>query len=115
MISRAYPCTVVLIVMNVISYWALPAGTEYNLAFRVDAVISKAEVWRCISFQFVHLGIGHLLGNMIGVWIFGAIVERRLGPHRWRVGGLVFDKQIAAECGFGGGTFLILNSKPSAF
>lgn len=35
-----------------------------------------AEVWRLITFQFVHAGTGHFLWNMIGLYFFGPPLER---------------------------------------
>src|SRR6516162_7090715 len=51
-----------------------------------------------ISYQFFHADIGHLLGNMIFLWVFGDDIERALGGARYLlfylaagiVGGLVF-------------------------
>jgi membrane associated rhomboid family serine protease len=51
-----------------------------------------------VTYQFFHADIGHLLGNMIFLWVFGDDIERALG--RWRflvfylvtgvIGGLAF-------------------------
>jgi membrane associated rhomboid family serine protease len=51
-----------------------------------------------ITYQFFHADIGHLLGNMIFLWVFGDDIERALGRARYLVfylatgviGGLVF-------------------------
>jgi membrane associated rhomboid family serine protease len=51
-----------------------------------------------ITYQFFHADIGHLLGNMIFLWVFGDDIERALGRIRYLVfylatgvlGGLVF-------------------------
>src|SRR5258708_22898259 len=51
-----------------------------------------------ITYQFFHADIGHLLGNMIFLWVFGDDIERALGRSRYLVfylltgviGGLVF-------------------------
>ncbi|MEM9084114.1 MAG: rhomboid family intramembrane serine protease [Planctomycetota bacterium] len=36
------------------------------------------EIWRLVTFQFLHAGIFHLLFNMIVLFFFGPIVERHL-------------------------------------
>ncbi len=41
------------------------------------------EVWRFLSFQFLHHDWLHLFFNMFGLWLFGAMVERRLGFKRY--------------------------------
>jgi len=51
-----------------------------------------------VTYQFFHADIGHLLGNMIFLWVFGDDIERALGPARYLIfylasgviGGLVF-------------------------
>jgi membrane associated rhomboid family serine protease len=51
-----------------------------------------------ITYQFFHADIGHLLGNMIFLWVFGDDIERALGRSRYLafylltgvIGGLVF-------------------------
>jgi len=44
----------------------------------------ELEVWRLVTFQFLHAHdtILHLLFNMIGLFFFGPIVERGLGSRR---------------------------------
>ncbi len=42
--------------------------------------------WSFITYQFIHSGVIHLLGNMIFLWVFGPNVEDRLG----RIGFLAF-------------------------
>ncbi|TWU00555.1 Rhomboid family protein [Botrimarina colliarenosi] len=39
------------------------------------------EEW--ILSPFLHAGFGHLLGNMIFLWVFGLVVEGKLGPARF--------------------------------
>jgi len=36
------------------------------------------EIWRFLSFQFLHANINHLIFNMIGLWFFGPVVEQAL-------------------------------------
>lgn len=40
------------------------------------------EVWRMITFQFLHGGVNHLLFNMIALWFFGPLVEQRMGTKQ---------------------------------
>lgn len=40
------------------------------------------EVWRFVTFQFLHADISHLLFNMIGLWFFGPIVESSLRSRK---------------------------------
>jgi membrane associated rhomboid family serine protease len=51
-----------------------------------------------VTYQFFHADLGHLLGNMIFLWVFGDDIERALGRLRYllfylasgTIGGLVF-------------------------
>ena len=57
-----------------------------------------AAVATLVSYQFFHADIGHLVGNMIFLWVFGDDIERALGRRRFlafyllsgAAGGLVF-------------------------
>lgn len=41
------------------------------------------EVWRFVTFQFLHANLTHLLFNMMGLYFVGAIVEQFLGGRRY--------------------------------
>lgn len=41
------------------------------------------EFWRFVSFQFLHANLMHLLFNMIGLFLFGRLVEQYLGSKRY--------------------------------
>jgi len=45
--------------------------------------IENLQVWRFITFQFLHGSLGHLIGNMLGIYFFGPLVEDRLGRRRF--------------------------------
>ena len=51
--------------------------------FSAAKAIVGLQVWRFITFQFLHASIGHLLGNMIGLFFFGPIVEAQFGGRRY--------------------------------
>lgn len=62
----------------------------------------RLEVWRLVTFQFLHGGPIHLFFNMFALWIFGPLVEQQLGRKRY----LAFY----LTCGiFGGLMYLVLN------
>ena len=39
--------------------------------------------WQVASYAFLHGSIGHLFFNMLGLWMFGAELERLWGPKRF--------------------------------
>lgn len=77
--------TVLLIVANVIIFfYELSLGRELNrFIFQFGAipysVIHHATYPTLISSMFLHGGFGHLLGNMLYLWIFGDNVEDVFG------------------------------------
>jgi rhomboid family protein len=62
----------------------------------------RMQVWRLITFQFLHASIMHIFFNMFGLWVFGGLVETHLGRKRYAAFYLV--------CGiFGGLAYLTLS------
>jgi membrane associated rhomboid family serine protease len=51
--------------------------------FSVDKAIYHGQIWRLITFQFLHASPTHLFMNMIGLFLFGQIVEGQFGPRRY--------------------------------
>lgn len=43
----------------------------------------KHWVWQFFTYMFVHGSFWHLLSNMLGVFIFGRIVERKIGTKEF--------------------------------
>lgn len=62
----------------------------------------ELQVWRFVTFQFLHAGVTHIFFNMFGLYIFGGVVERYLGPRRYLAYYLVTGI-------FGGVLYLALN------
>ncbi len=60
----------------------LESVVERKLALTPLALIA-GHVWQFFTFQFLHVGIGHLLGNLLGLWFFGRFVEQVLGTKRF--------------------------------
>ena len=52
-------------------------------AFTIRDTILHAQLWRLLTFQFLHAGLWHLLVNMIGLYMFGPVVELTLGTRRF--------------------------------
>ncbi len=43
----------------------------------------EGELWRIISYQFVHANLQHILFNMVGLFYFGPLVESAMGERRF--------------------------------
>ena len=76
-----------LVVVNLLIYLVGLVGYYIDLMPR-DAIASwghyhsqQFQVWQLITYQFIHdpYGFGHILFNMIFLWVFGNAVESRLG------------------------------------
>src|SRR6185437_4949094 len=39
--------------------------------------------WQVVTYLFIHAGIGHVLWNMLALWMFGADLERAWGTRRF--------------------------------
>jgi len=46
-------------------------------------VLLDGQVWRLLTFQFLHGGAIHILGNMFLLWMFGRAVEFQIGTRRF--------------------------------
>jgi len=49
----------------------------------IDKAIYHGQIWRFLTFQFLHASPWHLIANMIGLYFFGPIVEGQFGPRRF--------------------------------
>jgi membrane associated rhomboid family serine protease len=51
--------------------------------FSASTAIAGLQLWRLVSFQFLHANLAHLIFNMIGLYFFGSAVESYLGSRRF--------------------------------
>src|ERR1700732_4453924 len=42
-------------------------------------VINRFRVWQLVTYMFLHGGFGHILWNMLALWMFGADLENVWG------------------------------------
>lgn len=76
--------TIGLIVVNTLAFFfvefgVLPIDGPWILWY---GELNPAQ-W--LGSAFMHAGLGHLLGNMIFLWVFGLVVEGKLGPAKFLV------------------------------
>jgi membrane associated rhomboid family serine protease len=74
-----------LIVLNVAVFiFTLLGGTEaIEFLGLSSGGLARFQIWRLVTYMFVHGGIWHLFFNMWGLYLFGTPVEQRLGPKRF--------------------------------
>lgn len=58
------------------------------------------QVWRLITYQFLHSGLPHIFFNMLALFFFGPTLERHWGTKKF----LIFY----LSCGAAGGVFYVL-------
>lgn len=81
-----------------------PLGAMIYSLFEVDAtsVPRALQLWRLVSYQFLHdpNDIGHIILNMLGLYILGPTLERHWGSKRFL--------KFYLGCGMAGGLFYFL-------
>jgi membrane associated rhomboid family serine protease len=83
---RMWSITTWLIVINIAVY-ILNEMTGGLLAvwgwFSADTAIYSLQLWRFITFQFLHASPTHIIFNMLSLYFFGPLIEQYLGPRRY--------------------------------
>ncbi len=51
--------------------------------FSVELGVNQFQIWRFLTFQFLHADGMHLLANMIGIFMFGTFAERWWGSKKF--------------------------------
>ncbi len=54
-----------------------------NLALVPAQVVQTFAIWQIVTYMFLHAGIGHVLWNMLALWLFGIELERTWGTPRF--------------------------------
>jgi len=89
-----------LLIANVVVFFLqLIFRGRLELAFAATGA-RPWQLWRLVTFQFLHAGPIHLLFNMIGLYFLGRILEQSWGPKKF----LVFY----LTCGVVGGALYVL-------
>jgi membrane associated rhomboid family serine protease len=86
-------------------YYGLPQSGPLEAwgYFSMTKAIGQLQVWRFITFQFLHADTSHIFSNMLSLFIFGPIVESYFGRLRYLIFYLL--------CGVAGaGCYLLLLS-----
>ena len=76
--------------------------------FTVEKGIMGFQIWRFITFQFLHVDFGHLLFNSIAIYFFGAFVEQQLRSRAF----LAFYLLCGGAGALGYAALVSINSDP---
>ena len=77
---------IVNLAVFVLNYILQPSGSNAFLRYFVlvpAQVVHTLAVWQLVTYMFLHTGIGHILWNMLALWMFGAELERLWGTARF--------------------------------
>jgi membrane associated rhomboid family serine protease len=79
-----------LLIANAIAFVIYFLGYDTWLRVPLDwlklypsRVVGYLALWELATYMFLHAGLGHLFFNMIGLWMFGAELERTWGTRRF--------------------------------
>ena len=61
----------------------LASPVDSALSFSYDMAVQKFQIWRFVTFQFVHANLLHIAGNMVALMSLGPVVESFLGRRRF--------------------------------
>src|SRR5688572_690371 len=77
------PAIKILILANIAVFvlsWLAPQVSLW-LGLVPEDVFGRLRVWQPLTYMFVHAGIGHILFNMLALWMFGVELERTWGTR----------------------------------
>jgi membrane associated rhomboid family serine protease len=75
-------------------------GLDRNLWLVPSMVVKTYAIWQPFTYLFIHKGFGHILWNMLALWMFGAEIERLWGTPRFL--------RFYFACGIGAGITCIV-------
>ncbi len=72
------------IVMFVVQWIAAGSGLTdlaWTFGLMPSAVVAQLQIWRLVTYMFLHGGVAHVLFNMLALWMFGTELERTWGTR----------------------------------
>jgi len=76
--------TTAISVLNIIAQASRPEVSLFRYFALVPGQFVRGfAIWQIFTYMFLHGGIGHILWNMLALWMFGAELERTWGTRRF--------------------------------
>ena len=77
------PALKALIATNVVLFLAAYVLPELVTMFglRPSDVVLEGRLWQLVTYMFLHGSVGHVLFNMLALWMFGTELERVWGTR----------------------------------
>jgi membrane associated rhomboid family serine protease len=95
---------VVIYVIQVLSVDARVLGrTLLDIFNLMPYDVLRGAIWQLVSYMFLHGGLGHILFNMLALWMFGGSVEETWGTRRFL--------QYYFICGVGAGVCVVIANR----
>ena len=77
-------------------------GLFSALALTPSDVVTRLEIWQLATYLFIHEGVGHILWNMLALWMFGREFEQLWGTRRFL--------RFYFFCGIGAGVCVVIGN-----
>jgi len=77
------PAIKLLVITNVVMFVLamIVPGMVVRLGLMPAMVLGEGALWQPFTYMFLHGGIGHILFNMLALWMFGTDLERTWGTR----------------------------------
>jgi membrane associated rhomboid family serine protease len=77
------PAIKILIITNVVAFLVSLVVPLIIIEFALvpSAVVERFTIYQLVTYMFLHGGAGHLIVNMLGLWMFGTELERSWGTR----------------------------------
>lgn len=92
------PSMAIIIICIFSFFLELLLGQPYYTLFQLEPGNILSRPWTLISHMFLHASLGHLFFNMLVLYFFGRILERRIGNSMFIY--LYFISGVVAALGF---------------
>jgi len=74
----------VFLFTTLLQAFAPSAGSVFSLVVSlVPGLVVRGWLWQLISYSFLHVGLFHILFNMLWLWMFGAQLEMDWGKNKF--------------------------------
>jgi membrane associated rhomboid family serine protease len=75
------PAIKIIVIVNVAAFLVTLAAPQIQDYFSLvpAMMLQWGQVWRAVSYLFLHGGVFHILFNMLALWMFGVELERMWG------------------------------------
>ncbi len=77
------PAIKALIIANVVAFLVSLVAPTLKLQFGLSpaSVIEQLAIYKLVTYMFLHADVGHILFNMLALWMFGTDLERTWGTR----------------------------------